>query len=75
VLSRVARVSGDDGLLWLRASAHAALGEDEAAIRLLGTYLERAGWQGSRVARSRPFWRLRDHPEIQRLTGSALADR
>jgi tetratricopeptide (TPR) repeat protein len=75
VLSRVARVSGDDGLLWLRASAHAALGEDEAAITLLGTYLERAGWEGPRVARSRPFWRLRDHPEIQRLMGSALADR
>lgn len=75
VLSRVASAPGDDGLLWLRASVHAALGEDSAAIRLLGTYLERAGWEGARVARSRPFWRLHDHPEIQRLMGSALADR
>jgi len=75
VLSRVARVSGDEGLLWLRASAHATLGEDEAAISLLGSYLERAGWEGPRIARSRPFWRLRNHPEIQQLTGSALSDR
>jgi DNA-binding SARP family transcriptional activator/TolB-like protein len=75
VLSRVAGAPGDDGLLWLRASVHAALGEDSDAIRLLSTYLERAGWQGPRVARSRPFWRLRDHPEIQRLMGAAFADR
>jgi TolB-like protein/tetratricopeptide (TPR) repeat protein len=75
VLNRLAGATGDTGLLWLRASVHAALGEDAEAIRLLGAYLEDAGWEGPRVARSRPFWRLREHPDVRRLLGSPLADR
>jgi DNA-binding SARP family transcriptional activator/TolB-like protein/tetratricopeptide (TPR) repeat protein len=67
ILRRVAEASGDTGTLWLRASAHAALGEDSAALDLLGDYLAQGNWTAPRVALSRPFWHLRERTELQRL--------
>jgi hypothetical protein len=62
ILAGVPRDSDDVALLWMRASAHVQLGDDSAAAVLLGEYLEKGGWEASRVAASRPFWRLYGGP-------------
>lgn len=71
VLRRVGDGSGDPALLWMRAAAHAALNEDAAALALLEAYFEQRGWEAERVARTRPFSRLRGHPVLHRLMATA----
>lgn len=73
VLRRVANVTGDPALLWMRAAAHVALSEDVEAMALLRTYFDRGGWEAMRVTRTRPFSRLRNHPDFQRTLAATTA--
>lgn len=60
----------DPALLWLRASVYVQLGEDSAALALLGEYMEKEPGAAS-VARRRQFRRLSMNPEFVRLIADA----
>jgi DNA-binding SARP family transcriptional activator/TolB-like protein len=67
ILRRVSDSTRDEGVLWMRASVHALLGEDSTALALLEEWLATDSWGVERVAESRPFWHLRERTELQRL--------
>jgi hypothetical protein len=69
ILGRLASAGDADALDWMRASGYAALGEDVNAIGLLRAYLDRSPVVGLRVARGRPFWRLKGNVEYEQLVG------
>jgi DNA-binding SARP family transcriptional activator/TolB-like protein len=62
-----AGTGSDAGLLWLRAGALAALGENAAAVRVLGTYVALGSGDSGRLVRSRAFWQLRGYPPYEQL--------
>src|SRR5690606_821921 len=74
LLRRVATLPPDQGTLWIRASAHAALGEDSTALALLDEYLDSGNWAAPRVASSRPFRQLLARTDLrQRIHDRRLA--
>jgi DNA-binding SARP family transcriptional activator/TolB-like protein len=72
ILARVGDQPRDSGILWMRASVHALLGEDSAALALLEEWMESGTWAATRVSQSRPFWHLRERTELQRLIDSRI---
>ena len=72
ILARVGAQPRDPGILWMRASVHALLGEDSAALALLEEWMESGTWAATRVSQSRPFWHLRERTELQRLIDSRI---
>lgn len=74
ILDRLESGPPDQSVLWVRAAAYTALHEDSTAVALLREYLERGSWEAPRVAASRPFWRLGDNAELQRLISEAAPE-
>lgn len=65
ILRRVAAGPPDTGNLWLRAGAHAALGEDSVALALLDEFSATGFWGAPRIVVSRPFWDLAARTDIE----------
>lgn len=66
ILERVAHAGTDPGTLWMRASAHALLGQDSIALALLDQHLDIGSWSAPIVATSRPFWDLLTRSDLER---------
>lgn len=75
LLRRVADLPPDPGLLWMRASVHAALGEDSTALRLLDEHMANGSWAAGRVATSRPFWGLLSRTDLRQRIDRRVAAR
>jgi DNA-binding SARP family transcriptional activator/TolB-like protein len=59
--------ASEGGSLWLQAGVHAALREDDLALARMKDFLAVSSADRLRVARTRPFWRYRGHPDYERM--------